>query len=1026
MALIGHYPLINDVKDYTMNANHGQALGAYFESSEKFGSAAKFTLDSDRIVIPHSDLLSKMVFGSNDTFSVSVWAYITELPPATHFGVLVSKAEGSYFSNATTAIWIDSTGNVYYLIGTNQAGNPPGSTVTVATTITINTWNHFVMTCDGTAMRAHLNGVWFNSAMLQGSHILPRTENTADITIGPRIKSTANSKLRGYVADLRLYDHTLSIQEVKELAKAKVVHYKFNSFQEPVYNRAKWDDWLNLLVIGSNVTQGNIKATRLSQTRFKFEVVADYTGILELELGILGQVAYSYTHTLSATVVEYKMAVGSATNIGIARYKANHTYVLADLISGANGYNRQSLSLSVTSGGLGTTYTDKFALVSPTGLMKAGSYIIIDEVQSERSAYATPFTNESTPARIPDLSGYGRDITSSAENPIDTDWRFPRWVADKNGMGVGHYDFITNKGKMMVPYGNSIFPAVQPITITAWVVPKTYGESTILFGSTNGTNQRFYVGIIDGKWSIGIKDLPWNAASAVSMVDGKLTHIAMVLDGLTAKLYVDTALSRTVSYTTYQLSSNIYIGTNGDDQYRWVGTISEFAIYRSALSVSDIKDLYQRRASLDEYGSMTAVQFESTIGLEYYGVTNSFTPTNCTRSLADGNLSIVATTQYPSLTTSLTSIFYRNLVMMDNSRFNKFEVKYRIRSGGATSLRVAFNNARDSEFNQTTSYIQLNTNGNWDEKIIDLSTHPYWAHSPVSSFRIELFTSAGAEIDFRFFRFLSSDKQVSVGQNGIVKARGFMERGPLNGLNSWWPLNGPLKELINSNMTTVSTYGTTKVVSFLRGSGHQSDGTAYIIAPTPGGFVNPAKGAFSFWVYVDESQSMSVPFTILSSKETPKVGGGVFAWIKLRNNTDGSDSFSLIYETANGSCVTTIQYATDWFIRKYTHVVIQYADSNNGMFIDVYLNGNYVATNIPTVAQLPGFESTELYFLGNGVAEGTGTITKGKITDFRYYGRFLSEIEINLLYELSTQSKNMMKYLNTGELYIKGRLKEVY
>jgi hypothetical protein len=41
----------------------------------------------------------------------------------------------------------------------------------------------------------------------------------------------------GLLNDIRIYNHALSVYEVKELAKAKILHYNFNDpYEEPTIN----------------------------------------------------------------------------------------------------------------------------------------------------------------------------------------------------------------------------------------------------------------------------------------------------------------------------------------------------------------------------------------------------------------------------------------------------------------------------------------------------------------------------------------------------------------------------------------------------------------------------------------------------------------------------------------------------------------------------------------------------------------------------------------------------------------------
>ena len=72
----------------------------------------------------------------------------------------------------------------------------------------------------------------------------------------------------------------------------------------------------------------------------------------------------------------------------------------------------------------------------------------------------------------------------------------------------GALDFadLTNN-YLTAPYGSGVNPSSQSLTLCALVAPDatSYSTERILFGAPIGTNQRAYLGIIDGTWSIGVQ-----------------------------------------------------------------------------------------------------------------------------------------------------------------------------------------------------------------------------------------------------------------------------------------------------------------------------------------------------------------------------------------------------------------------------------------------------------------------------------------------------------------------------------------
>ena len=88
-------------------------------------------------------------------------------------------------------------------------------------------------------------------------------------------------------------------------------------------------------------------------------------------------------------------------------------------------------------------------------------------------------------------------------------------------------------------------------------------------------------------------------------------HFVMVGDGSSNKLYMDGELYG-VAKTYKGITGNTIVinGWDSDTSYKTNGYISDFRIYSTALSASDIKELYNISASVDKNGNMYAYEFK--------------------------------------------------------------------------------------------------------------------------------------------------------------------------------------------------------------------------------------------------------------------------------------------------------------------------------------------------------------------------------------------------------------------------------
>ena len=146
-------------------------------------------------------------------------------------------------TNWSMAAWIypsaDTSSGHQYIVGLNTSTSGDflgvlcvytnklcvrisGTTYTT-TAYSLNTWYHLAATYDGT-LKIYVNGELVNTT---SSPAAPTAASTLYIGIRGGNFGYFNGKLN----DVRIYDHTLSAAEIKELAKGLVCHYKLDDVQ---------------------------------------------------------------------------------------------------------------------------------------------------------------------------------------------------------------------------------------------------------------------------------------------------------------------------------------------------------------------------------------------------------------------------------------------------------------------------------------------------------------------------------------------------------------------------------------------------------------------------------------------------------------------------------------------------------------------------------------------------------------------------------------------------------------------------
>lgn len=200
MSLITWLPLISDthnqgISNSTITTN-GTAL-TY--TAGKLGTAATF--NNSTIIITPAPL------NTNTTeFSFAFWYK----PTTTNSYQCLYNGRNT--TGAAIAIFRDPSNYIRF---------DDGSQTTFSHTAVLNEWHHYVLTRDASNKKLYIDGVLKQTVSSRSF-----TCSSVSATIG---RSSYNGNLQdnyiyGQLQDYRIYDHVLSVKEIKELAKGLVMH----------------------------------------------------------------------------------------------------------------------------------------------------------------------------------------------------------------------------------------------------------------------------------------------------------------------------------------------------------------------------------------------------------------------------------------------------------------------------------------------------------------------------------------------------------------------------------------------------------------------------------------------------------------------------------------------------------------------------------------------------------------------------------------------------------------------------------
>lgn len=580
MGLVAWYPLNGNTNDYSfLSASPGIVTGATNNSSGKIGSCYNFD-GTGQWILSQNNL---------ELYNVSLCAWIY---PTSHEWLegIVSLHDHSAPSN----FGLNLTGgklniSIGYSDGSREYAGKPSNT-----TVPLNTWSHVLVLCDynNKTIKYYLNGNFDGQYTISKDIKITSTK----LCIGNWSLTFLNASYDfiGRINDVRVYNHILSEKEIKEIAKAKILHYTFDDFQEPTTNlvpsivTASYSYW------GTNSGTSTIFTAPTGRNGVYLNVTS-FTdgGVNWYNSGGQFNASASTKYTVSATV---KSSVAFSQNLFYIRqynsvgtqvseygiYSSSNKRILGD------GWYRTYATF--------TTTADCSTFLVQGYQYSLGQFWVYD-LQVEKKSYDTEFILplQSRVGIVNDQSGLKNNATLTVETT-------PQWVSDSK-IGSGTYKF---NGTQNITTSQLFYDNInQCHTVSAWVYPTNPSaiENQQLINFNLG--YRFY-------HSAGGQSLMYNNSgvndhyvygSTIPANQWRLVTWVYDKQNLICKVYYNGLLNATSSNMNETdlpsgfLSSTIF-GSN------FYGYIDDVRVYATALSDTDILELYQTRASIDNIGNL--------------------------------------------------------------------------------------------------------------------------------------------------------------------------------------------------------------------------------------------------------------------------------------------------------------------------------------------------------------------------------------------------------------------------------------
>lgn len=583
MGLIAWWPLNGDLKDYSNNNNDMVAINAFNISNDgKIGKCYASTANN-----AHGSSSKEVLLTGSHT--MCLWFNL------------------SAYSSSPTAIFTNhlyaSTANT----GINLVGNKIGVSIGYTdssrewdlrkgtTTIELNKWYHVAMVYNkkNNALNIYVNGI------KEYSGVLTKTIKfmSAKLQLNQWSVGSGSYTTTGKYNDVRVYNEALSAKDIKEIAKAKILHYDFNQFKESykniitnpkyedktygtAYAASSWGGDAGTITYYGSGGYNNLPYKKVTKT------VSGTGGIYIKSHSIT--IEANKTYTFSCYIRADKNFTASNYSFNINRSTDNYYITHDGSLNITNEWKLFSKTFTATiaqAGVYGETsivYDDSV----PINVYYSGFNIV-------ESEYAKPFVNGIKIDRIYDSSGF-----KNHSNPLDL-INSPQWIKDSS-LGSGCYRFSGNNS---ITAKQLFFDHVnQEWTITGWVKLNVNNTSQYIdnfnLGNrlTHGTTQKALLYANDATQDHYVY-------SSTQMPINEWYHFAFVYstEKKICKYYHNGILNAASSnYETSDYPQGFSVVTILGQFLN--GYLADVRIYATALSDEDIKELYEVKANITKDG----------------------------------------------------------------------------------------------------------------------------------------------------------------------------------------------------------------------------------------------------------------------------------------------------------------------------------------------------------------------------------------------------------------------------------------
>ena len=559
MSLQVWLPLNGDLHDQGLSNITVTNSNATIDNSGKIGKCYDFNGSNSKLI---GTLPSTVIDNTTPIGSIAFWVRFDSFPNSSSWYNLVSIGSGEGYATTVFGIFMEYSN--YINISIN--GSTSGENI-YTHSLSTNTWYHLCTTYDGTTVKLYING----SEVLSKTATKRTRTSASNIFIG----GTNSYWLDGKINDVRIYNHSLSAEEVYQISKGLVLHCTLSDpYVEGTTNLSNqggcsgWNNSGTALRNSNDTTIPNTPETKC------VSITQTSDGQSAIMFGTTNQNVPSKTLTASvwfwwtgnydgSSVTPYIRSSSNDANLGNLEYNSNSNFTTWP----KNTWIKLTKTFT-TDSSITTVYFCAYT-------SKTYQEFAFSGWQIEEKDHATPYINGTRSQGIVyDSSGYC--YNGSIGGTLEINNNTPR------------YNYCTNLKTLndYIELPTSITPSLTTCSVSFWILIDGKGQSGwVPFGgqteyeyfmATSGGTGAFYHSNIGSATKTIYRD---GIVATNPLNDGKWHH------------YVMTGLDL---HTWTKLYFNNYYHST----WHFRGKISDLRIYNTILTQTDITNLYSLGAQI--------------------------------------------------------------------------------------------------------------------------------------------------------------------------------------------------------------------------------------------------------------------------------------------------------------------------------------------------------------------------------------------------------------------------------------------